>query len=121
MAGTALDRCKKWVEQLYGEIEELRSENERLARFIDALAEHATTTWPDSSCGSGRPAGQMITTTAHVAAIAMLVRSCQAGKSVTEAADAYAVEWPGTTRLDGPAGRSSHAGPDGRPLPGKAR
>ena len=98
------------------ELEQLRRDNERLTGFINALAEHATTTWPDSSCGADRPAGQVLTTTAHVEAIGTLIRSCQAGRSVTEAADAYAAEWPGTTRLDGPAGRSSRAGLDGRPL-----
>lgn len=103
------------------ELERLRRENARLAGFITALAEHATTTWSDSSCGTGRPAGQMFTTTAHVAVIDTLLAHCQAGKSVAEAADAYAAMFPGSTRLDGPGGRSSHAGPDGRPLPGKAR
>ena len=98
------------------ELKRLRLENERLQGFVAALAEHATTTWPDSSCGTARPAGQVLTTTAHVDGIAMLIRSCQAGWSVTEAADAYAAEWPGTTRLDGPAGRSFRAGLDGRPI-----
>ena len=102
------------------ELEQLRRENERLKGFIAALAEHATTTWPDSSCGTARPAGQVLTTTAHVDAIAMLIQGCQAGLSVTEAADAYAAEWPGTTRLDESAGRSSRAGPDGRLLPREA-
>ncbi len=102
------------------ELEQLHRENERLNSFIAALAEHAATTWADSSCGTARPAGQVVTTTAHVEAIDMLIRCCQASLSVTEAADAYAAEWPGTTRLDGPAGRSSRAGPDGRPLPREA-
>ena len=105
---------------LEAELEQLSRDNERLTGFINALAEHATTTWPDSSCGTARPAGQVLTTTAHVDAIAMLIQSCQSGLSVTEAADAHAAEWPGTTRLDGPAGRSSRAGPDGRPLPREA-
>jgi len=102
------------------DLEQLRIENERLAGFVAALAEHATTTWPDSSCGTDRPSGQVVTTSAHVEPITMLVRCCQAGLSVTEAANAYAMEWPTTTRLDGPAGRSSRAGPDGRPLPKEA-
>lgn len=121
MAGTPLDRCKAWVVQLADENEQLSHENARLAGFVAALAEHALTTWPDSSCGTGRPAGQMFTTTAHVEAINTLLAHCEAGQSVAEAADAYAAMFPGSTRLDGPAGRSSHAGPDGRPLPGKAR
>ncbi len=97
-------------------IDELTDENARLESFITALAEHATTTWPDSSCGRDRPAGQVVTTTAHVAAVTMLLRGCGAGWTLTETADAYAAEWPGSTRLDGPAGKSSRGGPDGRPL-----
>ncbi len=93
---------------LLGEIRRMRS-------FIDALALHATTTWPDSGCGSGRPAGQVLTTTAHVGAIQTLIFGCQRGWTITETADAYEAEWPGATRLDGPAAKPSRAGPDGRP------
>lgn len=100
---------------LCDQIESLVAENERLMGFIAALAEHATTMWPDTSCGTGY-GGSAITVSAHLDAIETLLHSCLAGCTVTQAADEYAAMWPGTTRLDGPAGRSSIAGSDGRPL-----
>lgn len=43
----------------------------------------------------------------HVEAIDMLIRCCQAGLTVPEAADVYALEWPDATRVDDRADRSS--------------
>ncbi len=89
----------------------------RLEPFIRAIGVHGWTTWPDSACGGGGVGGQALTTVAHIEVIAHLVDSALRGATMTEAADTWADVVPGTTRLDGPVGRSRRAGPDGRPLP----
>ena len=43
----------------------LREEVVRLDAFLVAIAAHGKTTWADSSMGSGRPAGQVLTSEVH--------------------------------------------------------
>lgn len=95
---------------------DLHHENERLTSFLMAIYNHGTTTWPDSSCGSGQPAGQMITSEAHIEVIQHLCSAAFTGKTLTEAADQWEKIMPGTTRLDAAPAAPRRRGRDGRPV-----
>jgi hypothetical protein len=84
--------------------------------YLTAIWSHGSTTWADSSCGSGRPGGQMITGETHPEVIDFLCRSGLEGKSLKQAADEWETFYPGTVRLDAPAKPPRRRGPDGRPV-----
>jgi hypothetical protein len=91
-------------------------EAERLRALIDAIGRHGLTMWSDSSCGSGRPGGQVMTTEAHAEVIQHLVSAALAGRSLEQAADEWAALFPTAVRLDAPRPAwSGRRGPDGRP------
>ena len=94
----------------------LREEVVRLDAFLVAVAAHGKTLWADSSMGSGRPAGQVLTSEVHGEVIEHLVGSALAGRSLAEAADDWARLFPRAVRLDEAPGRTGRRGPDGRPL-----
>ena len=94
----------------------LREEVVRLDAFLVAIAAHGKTTWADSSMGSGRPAGQVLTSEVHGEVIEHRVGSALAGRSLVEAADDWARLFPRAVRLDEAPGRTGRRGPDGRPL-----
>jgi hypothetical protein len=96
--------------------EALRAEVVRLDAVLVAIGAHGKTLWADSSMGSGRPAGQMLTSECHGEVIEHLVGSALAGRSLAEAADDWARLFPRAVRLDEAPGRSGRRGPDGRPL-----
>jgi hypothetical protein len=95
--------------------EAVDDKGERLEAFVRAILDHGTTLWPDTSCGRGGIGGQAFTTTAHAEVIEHLAYAALHGQTLKEAADEYAVMWPGTRRLDESPKRPRRAGPDGRP------
>lgn len=92
-----------------------QDEGARLRSFLLAIARHGQTMWPDTSMGGGGIGGQMITSEQHGEVVDHLVSCALRGDSLKQAADDWARLFPGTPRLDGPAGRSGRRGPDGRP------
>ncbi len=94
----------------------VKTEEERLRSFLEAISWHGRTVWPDSSCGRGGVGGQTLTTEYHGEVVDHLVTSALRGETLEEAAVAYSCMWPRSRRLDAKPARSRRAGPDGRPL-----
>lgn len=94
--------------------DELNPEIERLRSFLEAIAQHGWTVWPNSSCGGG-VGGQAITTTDHGEVVTHLTSHALRGSTLTEAADEWDRMYPGCSRLDEPAKPARRRGPDGRP------
>lgn len=91
------------------------SEEERLRSFLTAILHHGSTMWSDSSCGTGRPAGQTITSEAHPEVVEHLTTSALRGHTLKDAADQWEAYQPNTVRLDERPAPPRRRGPDGRP------
>lgn len=110
-----------WAQAIHNDRGELLAEVDRLRAFITAALSHGMTTWPDGGRGTGRAAGQMVTTEAHIEVLDHLLRCAWHGDSVTDAADQWAELFPTTVRLDQPPAAPRRRGLDGRPIGGGPR